>query len=40
MRDLNIAKACSKEISLNTKVIKSKKIYTRKFKHKAKIKAL
>lgn len=40
MRDINIAKAYSKELNLSTKVIKSKKIYTRKFKHKAQAKNL
>lgn len=36
MRDFNIKKAYTREISLNTKVVKSKKHYTRKLKHKKK----
>lgn len=40
MRDLNIAKAYAKELNLNTKVVKSKKIYSRKFKHKERFKGL
>jgi len=35
-RDINIIKAFKNEIDLKTKVIKSKKIYTRKNKHKNK----
>ena len=34
MRDYNILKAYKKEIDLKTKVVKSKKAYTRKVKHK------
>ena len=34
MRDMNILKSYQKEINLNKKVIKSKKVYTRKIKHK------
>ena len=33
-RDGNIYKAYKKELNLNTKVVKSKKQYTRKQKHK------
>ena len=40
MRDLNIAKSYLKELNLATKVVKSKKIYTRNFKHKAQAKSL
>jgi hypothetical protein len=36
MRDGNIIKAYRKEISLQTKVVASKKKYTRKQKHKNK----
>ena len=36
MRDINILKAFQKEIDLKTKVIRSKKAYSRKEKHKAK----
>jgi len=34
MRDRNILKNYLKEINLNTKIIKSKKIFSRKIKHK------
>jgi len=36
-RDWNIIKAYKKEIDLKTKVVKSKKKYTRKMKHKRSI---
>ena len=34
-RDFTIAKSFTKEINLNTKVIKDKTKYTRKIKHKS-----
>lgn len=37
MRDLNILLDSKKEISLKTRVVKNKKKYTRKIKHKSKI---
>jgi hypothetical protein len=37
MRDLNILKSYQREINLKTKVIKDKKKYSRKIKHKNKI---
>jgi hypothetical protein len=37
MRDLNILKSYQREINLKTKVIKDKKKYSRKTKHKNKI---
>jgi len=33
MRDLNIVKNFTREINLRTKVVKSKKVYSRKIKH-------
>jgi len=33
-RDINIVKAFKKEIDLKTRVVRSKKAYTRKVKHK------
>lgn len=36
MRDRNIEKNYLKEINLNTKTVKSKKLYNRKKKHKKK----
>ena len=35
-RDKNIEQSYKKEINLNTKVVKSKRAYTRKTKHKSK----
>ena len=37
-RDKNIEQSYKKEINLNTKVVKSKKAYTRKAKHKSNFK--
>jgi len=34
MRDLNILKSYQREINLNKRIVKSKKVYTRKLKHK------
>jgi hypothetical protein len=34
MRDINILKSYQREINLKKRVVKSKKIYTRKMKHK------
>ena len=36
-RDINVLKAFKKEINLSTRVVKSKKTYSRKIKHKNKI---
>ena len=36
-RDINVLKAFKKEINLSTQVVKSKKVYSRKIKHKNKI---
>ena len=36
-RDLNIEKSLRGEISLSNRIVKSKKNYTRKMKHKKKI---
>ena len=37
MRDYNILKSYKKEISLRVRVVNSKKVYSRKLKHKGKI---
>jgi hypothetical protein len=34
MRDINILKSYQREINMKVKVVKSKKIYSRKTKHK------
>jgi hypothetical protein len=36
MKDLNIKKSFEKEINLSTRIVKSKKKYKRKIKHKLK----
>ena len=37
MRDYNILKSYQREINLNSRVVKNKKKYTRKIKHKSKL---